>query len=471
MKVPIKKLIKEKDLIKKIFPEFNHLNYQTLNPHNNMFVHRFPFDDKVNELLLKTEKANEELKHQTLDDQIKKFENLRDQFIKNKGQFAHLITEEMGKPINESMLEVDRTVGVIEYYISESPKLLGKHKLPSHLNFKNHYEYQPLGTVLTISPWNLPLAVPLKSIIPCLFARNSVILKPAPNVPQTTRLLDTIFKNSGFKNEFQITFSDHNSTERIISDPNIKHVIFTGSTQVGRHIAQLCGKYLKKSLIELGGSDSMIILDDFSVDEAVNQAFIGRMRANGQTCTSTKRILIAEKIYDEFIDKLRKKINKTKTGDPMDPINDVGPIARMDLFLKLQHQLSDYIEDFEYSIDMGNYIKPLIVENPTKNSIPYQEEIFGPAFTTFKCKNENEMIEIANDTKYGLNASCLSNDIHKAKHILDKVDSGMCSINSCFTTHPSIPFGGVKESGFGRANSNFIFNEVCNVKSYSILKH
>eukprot|EP00340_Litonotus_pictus_P006017 CAMPEP_0170535946 /NCGR_PEP_ID=MMETSP0209-20121228/101876_1 /TAXON_ID=665100 ORGANISM="Litonotus pictus, Strain P1" /NCGR_SAMPLE_ID=MMETSP0209 /ASSEMBLY_ACC=CAM_ASM_000301 /LENGTH=444 /DNA_ID=CAMNT_0010837259 /DNA_START=192 /DNA_END=1527 /DNA_ORIENTATION=- len=443
------------------------------------------------------------MKNETLDHQLGKLKNLVKQLEKNKESLAQLITLEMGKTITESRAEIDRTNAIVDYYIENTKKFLEPKPMPDYGTFYNYVEHEPLGTVLHITPWNLPLAVPLKSIIPCLAAGNPCILKPAPNVPQTSLLLQECFIQAGFKDEFQLSFARTNDIDQHISDPRVRYVIFTGSTPAGRKIGELCGKNVKRSLLELGGSDPMLVLEDADAQKAIDHCVAGRIRANGQTCTSTKRVIVHDSLFDKVKNGLIEKLKAVPMGDPTKPETRLGPLARFDLFMKLNEQCKDYIEDYDYSIDMGNYFKPLIIDRPsvdsvaykeelfgptmsifnrstidemvelatTVDSVAYKEELFGPTMSIFNRSTIDEMVELANDTNYGLSASCISNDVEKAKEILKRIDSGMACVNTSFTTHSSVPFGGSKDSGFGRANSYFIFNEVTNMKSYTINKN
>lgn len=472
-KIPIRKLCMDKALMSKAFP-YNPLDFQTINPHNNQLLKTFAFDDhtKTEKILEKAHSSFKTVKEQSLDQQIVKFKNLNTVLEKNKEALASLICTEMGKPITEARAEIERTSIVINYYIEKSAEFLAPKQLNDYGTFRNYYVHEPIGPILHITPWNLPVAVPLKSIIPCLAARNPCILKPAPNVPQTSLLLSKCFEEAGFKdNEFQVSFSDTNNIDKIIGDKRLRYVIFTGSTNAGKIVGKISGNNVKRCLLELGGSDPMIVLKDIDVNWATDQVVLGRMKANGQTCTSTKRVIVHEDIYDEFKKQLVKKLNEVPMGDPTKPDTRLGPLARFDLFMKLNSQLVDVIPDYDYNVDSGNYFKPLVIDNPDVHSRAYKEELFGPTITLFKRKTVEEMIDLANDTVYGLSASCLTRDVELGEKILSKIECGMTYLNTPFTTHPSVPFGGYKDSGFGRANYDSIFNEVTNFKTYTINKN
>ena len=472
MKYSIKKLLKEPKLVKQIFP-YSPLNFQTISPHNNQYIKGFEFDsnEKTLDILDKAHKASKVLRGQDIDTQFRKMNNLVQVLTKHKEVLAQLITLEMGKAITEARIEVDRVNQTINYYVENSRHYLANKPFKDIGALKNYIVHEPLGTILNITPWNLPLAMPAKSVIPALIARNSVILKPAPNVPQTSILLRDCFYEAGFtNNEFQLSFSNTENIDKIIGDKRVNYVVFTGSTLAGRTIGELTGKNIKRSLLELGGSDPMLILDDADVNTAVTYALNARFRANGQTCTSSKRIIVHEKIYDQFVEQLKQRVETVKFGDPSADSTVVGPIARFDLFMKLNRQLDEYIKDYEYSIDKGCYLKPFIIENPKTTSIPYTEEIFGPVFCIYKRKNVEEMIETANDTEYGLSSCVITKNEQKGEEIASRLESGMCYINTPCVVNPCLPFGGYKNSGFGRANSIYIFNELTNLKTMTVNK-
>lgn len=473
MKYPIKKLIKEPHLIKKIFPH-NPLAFQSINPSNNHFIKGYNFDtpSEIQTILERAHNAAQILKQQTLDQQLEKMTKLEQIVKKNSESIAQMMSLEMGKSITEARLEVERVTIQIKYYLDHSKIFLADKPLADFGNYRNYITHEPLGPILNVSPWNFPLAVPLKSIIPSLIARNPVILKPAPNVPETSIMLKDCFYQAGFNHyEFQLSFSDVHTIDNIISDKRVAYVVFTGSTQAGKTIGALAGKNIKRCLLELGGSDPMLILKDADMDHAVNMAITGRLRANGQACNSTKRVIVHHELYEEFKRLFTERLNKVKVGDALKNDTQVGPLARFDLFMKLNDQLENHIEDYEYSIDKGNFFKPMIITDLVPSDRAYKEELFGPVFQLYKAYDNEEMIKLANDTEYGLSACVITKNIAEGENIVKHLEAGMTFVNTNTVTSPGLPFGGYKNSGFGRNNSFCSFNEFTNMKTVTVLKH
>lgn len=348
-------------------------------------------------------------------------------------------------------------------------------------------DYEPLGPILNITPWNYPIWVPFKSVIPLLVAGNTIIQKPGARVPEISLKIENLFKESGFKDSFQVTLMPHERIEsELFADFRIRSVMFTGSTRIGKIVGELSGKYLKKSLIELGGSDPLIVFSDADIDKAVECAAEGRLRNTGQACICAKRIIVHEKIYDQFISKIINEVkSKYSIGDPMDPNTKLGPVARLDLFLNLKRQLIETLEsnsaelvegnlediDIDnFELDQGNFFKPLFLHNIQKNSVARREEIFGPVFSFYKFSTEKEALDLANETEYGLGASIFTKDINKANILARQIDSGMVFINTATFSDSRLPYGGVKNSGYGRTSADNALYEFTNNKVISLRK-
>ncbi len=382
---------------------------------------------------------------------------------------------------------MEKSVKHINYYIKHA-KLFLHHKEINFENFDNIVDYEPLGPILNITPWNFPIWVPFKSVIPVLVAGNTIIQKPGGRVPEISLKIEKLFKESGFKDAFQVTFMPHERIEsELFADFRIRSVMFTGSTRIGKIVGELSGKYLKKSLIELGGSDPLIVFSDADIDKAVECAAEGRLRNTGQACICAKRIIIHEKIYDQFISKIQAEVkSKYSFGDLMDPTTKLGPVARFDLFLNLKRQLIESLEsksaelinssieeidEENYLIEKGNYFKPLFLHNIQKNSIARTEEIFGPVFSFYKFSTDQEALDLANETEYGLGASIFTKDQNKAKEIAKRIDSGMVFINTATFSDSRLPYGGVKNSGYGRTSADNALYEFTNNKVISTKKN
>lgn len=488
----ISNLIKDKNLVKQIFP-YGVDQFASISPVNNKLLKLYEYDDE-NTMKQKVKNSHlnfKDWRDKGLDYRLDKMKNMMQNLEKSKQQLSMMISKEMGKPISESIGEVDKSIKHINYYITNAKSFL-HYKEISFENFENTVQYEPLGPLLNITPWNFPIWVPFKSVIPCLVAGNTIIQKPASRVTETSLFIEKLFKESGFEEAFQVTLLPHEMIEQhLFSDFRIRGVIFTGSTRIGSIIGTLSGKYLKKSLLELGGSDPFIILPDADVSKAVSFAAEGRLRNTGQACICAKRIIIHESLYNEFMPRLKEEIKKYKMGDPMDPSTNIGPLARLDLFLNLKRQvistlqqqsaeiynISDEkqislkdIDRDDYSLDQGNFFEPLILTNIKENSPARSEEFFGPVFSIFTFKSEDEAIQLANETEFGLGASIFSKDESRAQAMAKKIESGMVFINSSSMSDSRLPYGGVKNSGYGRTSADNALYEFTNNKVISIRK-
>lgn len=323
----------------------------------------------------------------------------------------------------------------------------------------------------------------MKSVIPCMIAGNTVVYKPSANVPQTSLKIEEIFKTSGFEGEFQVLFANHKQIEeKVIADDRIKSIIFTGSSEAGKSIGASSARYLKKAFLELGGSDPFIVLKDADIDAAVKAAAEGRLRNAGQACICAKRTIIHESIFDEFVEKLKKEIKENyKLGDPMDENTKLGPVARFDLFLNLKKQVLETLDmdgaelidakyedvDEEWSPEKGNFFTPILLKNIKKDSPIYKEEVFGPVFSLYTFKTDEEAIELANDTRYGLGGSVFTKDEKNAEIYKRDLQCGMLFINAGTISDSRLPYGGTKESGYGRTSAWTAFQEFTNNKVIS----
>ena len=381
---------------------------------------------------------------------------------KNLEKLATLISEDMGKPITQAKGEVRKSAFQCKFFAENLESLLHKTILfcpPA----KSYIKYEPIGPLYFIMPWNYPIWLPIKAGIPALALGNTIILKPAPNVPRSTFALQELMDLSGFRNgEFQTLLAEESQTEDIIKDSRIAGASVTGSVKTGKIIAKLAGENLKRFCLELGGSDPFIVLEDADLTNVAKMGAIGRLDNAGQVCDAAKRFIILENVYSEFVDKLMNEVMKFNIGDPLDPSVTLGPMAREDIIKTLKNQIKTTIrmgakvvygnkaQIEEGFSDNGNFFNPMILENVPLNSPGAREEIFGPTFILFKVKTHEEAIRLANDTNFGLGATIWSQDISKAQSIANQINSGMVAINTMINSDPRLPFGGTKNSGIGK---------------------
>jgi len=390
----------------------------------------------------------------------------------NKYEYAKIIVTEMGKPITQAVSEVEKCSWVCDYYAENAEEFLQKEFVSTDAS-ESYIQFDPLGVVFAIMPWNFPFWQVFRFAAPAIMAGNACILKHASNVPMCALTIEKIFEEANFpENLFRSILISSAEVEEVINHPKVRAVTLTGSEYAGRQVAKYCGKLLKKSVMELGGSDPFIVLEDADIDAAVKTGVTARLINNGQSCIAAKRFIVVEKIYDEFEKKFVDLMSKVKIGNPMDESTELGPIAREDLLNELEFQVKKSVECGAVVLCGGNrintegfYFEPTVLANVKRGMPAYDEEIFGPVASLIKVKNENEAIEVANDTKFGLGASLWTQNIDKAKYFAGKIETGSVFINGMVKSDPRLPFGRVKNSGYGRELSHYGIKEFVNIKT------
>lgn len=389
-----------------------------------------------------------------------------------RNEYAFIITTEMGKPIKQSIAEVEKCAWVCEYFAENTERMLAKEIIETDAS-ESYVEFSPLGVILAVMPWNFPFWQVFRFAAPSLMAGDAGLLKHASNVPMCALAIEQIFLNAGFpKNVFKTLLIGSEPVKDVIKEPIIKAATLTGSEPAGRKIAEVCGKELKKTVLELGGSDPFIVLDDADIKETAKMAVVARLINNGQSCIASKRFIVVEKIYDEFSDKFVKAMNDVKIGDPMDESVELGPIAREDLLYELDSLVKDsaakgarILTGGKILAGKGFYYAPTILDNLKKGMPAFDDELFGPVASLIKVKDEEEAVRIANDSPFGLGASIWTSNIEKAKQMATEIESGSVFINGIVKSDPRLPFGGIKNSGYGRELSHYGIKEFVNIKS------
>jgi succinate-semialdehyde dehydrogenase/glutarate-semialdehyde dehydrogenase len=386
------------------------------------------------------------------------------------------MTLEMGKPILQAKTEVDKCAWVCEYYAENAKKFLANEFVQTE--YSNSYvSFQPLGVVLAVMPWNFPFWQVFRFAAPALMAGNSGLLKHASNVMGCSLLIENIFRDAGFpENCFRSLVISSGKVEGIIKNKNVKAVTLTGSTPAGRAVAAAAGREIKKSVLELGGSDPYVILEDADLESAAELCVNSRLINGGQSCIAAKRFIIVEDVYKNFEELFIQKMKSKKMGNPFDESNDLGPQARTDLRDDLHKQVEDSIAKGS-SLKLGGripkqvgaYYPPTVLANVKPGMPAYDDEIFGPVASLIKVKNEDEAVKVANSTSFGLGAAVFTKDVERGQKIAEKkLDSGCCVVNDYVKSDPRLPFGGVKESGYGRELSLFGIREFVNIKSVCV---
>ncbi|MDQ3021012.1 MAG: NAD-dependent succinate-semialdehyde dehydrogenase [Bacteroidota bacterium] len=387
----------------------------------------------------------------------------------NVEEYARMITLEMGKPITESKAEINKCAWVCDYYSEKAFEFLADEIILTDAK-KSFVRHDPIGCVLGVMPWNFPFWQVFRFAAPTLTSGNTGVLKHSSNVFGCGKKIEEVFSKAGFPHGvFQNLIVHHDKTEKIITHEVIKAVSLTGSERAGSAVAASAGKNIKKSLLELGGSNAFIVWEDADIDKAVETALVARMLNCGQSCIAAKRFILLEKIYDEFVSKFTEAMSKLKSGDPLDKETKVGPLARRDLADELQKQVKDSIDQGAELLLGGKqkdcYHEPTVLGNVTPEMPSFKEETFGPLAAMLKAKDEEEAFELSNLSQFGLGVTVCTTNIEKAIAMTDRVSDGAYFINELVKSDPRLPFGGTKHSGYGRELSKDGMMEFVNRKT------
>lgn len=394
--------------------------------------------------------------------------------LKKEDEFAKIISGEMGKPVKESNAEIEKSALSCNFYADNCDEFL-KDRNYSTENYDAIVRYEPYGVILGVMPWNFPFWQVFRFAVPTILAGNTVVVKHASNVPKSAQAIEDIFLEAGFEpGTYQNLSLESKNVAQIIEHPYIKAVSLTGSEKAGSSVASTAGKVIKKSVLELGGSNAFIVLNDADLDDTIEKAMNARFRNAGQSCIAAKRFLVQDGIYDRFLEKFKQKTKALKMGDPFDPSTDIGPLARVDLAEDLEKQVNKSVEMGAKLILGGKrdgaYYQPSILVDAKPGMPVFNEETFGPLAVIIKFKDFEEAVELSNSTSFGLGVSiCTSNveEVLKKEHLFEE---GSVFFNQLVRSDPKLPFGGVKHSGFGRELSEDGIREFVNTKTIVIAK-
>ena len=386
---------------------------------------------------------------------------------------ARLMAEEMGKPIRAGRAEAEKCAWVCDFYAENAGKFLQPEMVVTDAT-KSFITFQPLGVILAVMPWNFPYWQVFRFAAPGLMAGNAGVLKHASNVPGCALAIEEVFKKAGFpENVFRTLLIGSKQVEAVIENPLVKAVTLTGSTPAGRAVGKKAGEMLKKSVLELGGSDPYIVLEDANLEEAITTCVTSRLINSGQSCIAAKRFIVVEPIRERFEKLYVEQMRTRKMGDPMDENTDVGPQARHDLRDDLHRQVIESINKGakcllggEIPDGTGAYYPPTVLTDVKKGMPAYDEELFGPVAAIIPVKDAEEAIGVANDSVFGLGAAIFTGNIAKGEDIAaNRLEAGCCFVNAFVKSDPRLPFGGIKESGYGRELSHYGIKEFVNIKS------
>jgi succinate-semialdehyde dehydrogenase/glutarate-semialdehyde dehydrogenase len=451
------------------------VEYKTINPATGQLVKTFEGanDHEIEGIIATAHGAFEsDWRHRSVADRSRIIAKAASILRDKAEEYAQTITREMGKRIVEARVEVTLSANILDYYAQRAHEFLAPQQLPDVSGSAQVHVY-PVGVLLGIEPWNYPYYQIARVAAPQLMVGNVLILKHAENVPQCALAFARLFEEAGAPpGVYTNVFASIDQVGRIIDDPRVRGVTLTGSERAGAAVAERAGRNLKKVVLELGGNDAMIVLEDAPLEWAINTALIGRTLNCGQVCVGSKRIIVVGKQRgEEFLSGFKKAMTALQAGDPADANTTLGPIsserARDQLLDQIQRAVDAgaVIECGGDRIDRdGFYIEPTILSNINTSNPIYRQELFGPIASFFVVENEEEAIRLANDTQYGLGGSILTADLERGEQIAARIDSGMVFVNRPFATIPQLPFGGVKNSGFGRELSMAGFEEFVNKK-------
>jgi len=448
--------------------------YQTINPFTEELVKTFPehTDAQLEEIIATAEAVYEsDWSLRTLDERKAVVKKAAAILREKRDEFARPITLEMGKLFREAQGEVDLSADILDYYADNAAAFLAPRKL--HVaGGEALIESEPLGVLFCVEPWNFPYYQLARVAGPDLMAGNVLIIKHAPNVPQCALAFEKLFRDAGApEGVYTNVFLSNEQAAKAVADPRIKGVALTGSERAGSAVAAEAGQALKKTTMELGGSDAFIVLDDADMDTAVKWGIWGRMNNTGQCCVAAKRFILHERIADTFLERFKNALESLVPGDPMDPKTTLGPLCTKGALELVLKQIQTAVDGGAKLLTGGKrldrpgyFLEPAILTDLSPDNPAFHVEFFAPVALIFRVKNEQEAIDLANDSPYGLGGSVITKDIERGKRVARRIETGMVFINQATWTAPDLPFGGVKNSGYGRELSDLGISEFVNKK-------
>lgn len=426
----------------------------------------------VQEKIEKAQDAFQEWKKKAIPVRAKHLRAAANLLRERKQQYARLITEEMGKPIAQSHAEIDKCAWVCDYY-AENAKMILKDEVIKTEASNSYVSFEPLGVVLAVMPWNFPFWQVFRFAAPALVAGNVGLLKHASNVPQCAQAIEEVWRDAALPpHAFQALFVSSGKVKRIIEHPHIVAVTLTGSEYAGSKVAETAGRHIKKTVLELGGSDPFIVLKEANLKAAAKVAVQSRMINNGQSCIAAKRIIVEECIAKSFISLLEKEIKALKVGDPLQQDTQIGPLAREEFVKDLNDLVRGSVKKgakvilgSEPSKRKGYFYKPSLISGVKPGMPLFDKESFGPVLPVILAKDEEEAINLANHSDYGLGGAIWTENKELAQRLVKQLQVGSVAVNGMVASDPRIPFGGIKRSGYGRELSHFGIKEFVNIKS------
>jgi len=446
----------------------------SINPATGEELREFAsFDDsEIEKRLRRAERASATYRHSTFAKRAQLMMAAASLLDRGKEEFARIITLEMGKLFRAAMEEVEKCVRGCRFFAENAERFLEDEAAQTDAA-RSYIHYEALGAILAIMPWNFPFWQVFRFAAPALMAGNVGLLKHASNVPQCALAIEQIFCRAGFDDGvFQTLLIEPKQVEKLIVDPRVKAVTLTGSEKAGSEVASTAGRHIKKSVLELGGSDAFIVMPSADFEGALSTAVKARTINSGQSCIAAKRFFVADEIYDDFLQQFVERMRALKIGDPFDETTDLGPLATEQILQGVDEQVQKSIAGGAKLLTGGNRIhgpgffyEPTVLVDVPKESPAYREEVFGPVATVFRVRDADEAVEVANDSTFGLGASAWTNDPAEQELFTSELETGMVFINAMVASDPRLPFGGVKRSGFGRELGPAGIREFTNTKT------
>jgi acyl-CoA reductase-like NAD-dependent aldehyde dehydrogenase len=450
------------------------MSIQTINPTTGEVLDTFEAysQEQINQALDETRQAFLRWRTTTFAERAKHLHSVAGQLRERKSALARLAVLEMGKTITEAEAEVEKCAWNCDFYADNARRFLADEKVVTNAT-ESYVAFRPLGVILAVMPWNFPYWQVFRFAAPALMAGNTTVLKHASNVSRVALEIERVMQEAGLPaGVFRTVLVPGSETSRLIADPRIAAVTLTGSEAAGVEVAAASGHALKKTVLELGGSDAYIVLEDADLDEAAHVAVTARFQNNGQSCIAAKRFIVVESVAEAFEQKFAANTAKLKVGDPLEYDTRVGPLARRDLRDTLERQVQQSIQQGARVLiggkvgeGKGNFYEPTILTHVTPDMPVFVEETFGTVAAVIRARDTEHAIELANDSKFGLGSNLWTRNIEQARKLAARIEAGGVFINSMTTSDPRLPFGGVKSSGYGRELSSFGIQEFVNVQT------
>ncbi|SFH65268.1 NAD-dependent succinate-semialdehyde dehydrogenase [Pisciglobus halotolerans] len=434
--------------------------YQTINPYTNETVKEYPeaTDQQLEEALQNGHELYHTFKTQDIKERAEQLRQIAANIRERSTELARTCTIEMGKLLAEAEGEVELCAVIADWYADNAEELLKPEEIETGANGKAEVHYQSTGVIMMVEPWNFPYYQIMRVFAPNFMVGNPMILKHASNTPSTAQLMADVISEAGApKGSLTNLFLNYDQVSKAIADPRVQGVALTGSERSGSTVAKTAGEHLKKSTLELGGMDPFIVLDGANMDEVADIAWRSRLYNCGQECTSSKRFIVMENMYDEFVERLKDNFSKVKPGDPLDEATTLAPMNTKKAKEKLQEQVDEAIKAGAHvvygnePIDLpGQFFMPTILTDVDRDNPAHTTELFGPVAVVYKVSTEEEAIKLANDSSYGLGGTVFAGDSEHGAEVAEKIETGMVFVNNIRYSLPELPFGGVKRSGYGR---------------------